>query len=116
VTCVGALHPNLSGEKSEYATIQTIGTIKFYDHDAICTSQVEDFLPVDIQYYANFQDKSDPECDRGFFYVRYSTCYICRPSDFTVSEDAGIEPIDCCCFRIDSQTLSNHTARSHFEC
>jgi hypothetical protein len=29
-----------------------------------------------------------------FFYVRYSIphCFICRPSDSTVSEDAGIEP------------------------
>ncbi len=27
------------------------------------------------------------------FYVRYSQhCFICRPSDSTVSEDAGIEP------------------------
>ncbi len=25
------------------------------------------------------------------FYVRYSTLLICRPSDSTVSEDAGIE-------------------------
>jgi hypothetical protein len=33
-------------------------------------------------------------------------CFICRPSDSTVSEDAGIEPMqDCCDFSIDSQTL-----------
>jgi hypothetical protein len=30
--------------------------------------------------------------DFFFFYVRYSTLLICRPSDFSVSEDAGIEP------------------------
>jgi hypothetical protein len=29
-------------------------------------------------------------------------CYICRPSDSTVSEDAGMAPND---FDIDSQTL-----------
>jgi hypothetical protein len=31
--------------------------------------------------------------------------FICRPSDTTVSEDAGIEPRICCDFGIDSQTL-----------
>jgi hypothetical protein len=31
-------------------------------------------------------------------------CYICCPLDSTVSEDAGIEPMqDCCNFGIDSQ-------------
>jgi hypothetical protein len=28
-----------------------------------------------------------------FMYVLSSTCFICRPSDSTVSEDAGIEPM-----------------------
>jgi hypothetical protein len=30
----------------------------------------------------------------GFFLLMYDIqhCFICRPSDFTVSEDAGIEP------------------------
>jgi hypothetical protein len=30
--------------------------------------------------------------DLDLFYVLYEHCFICRPSDFTVLEDAGIEP------------------------
>ncbi len=32
-------------------------------------------------------------------------CFICRPSDTTVLEDAGIETQERCDFGIDSQTL-----------
>jgi hypothetical protein len=32
-------------------------------------------------------------------------CFICRPSDSTVSEDAGIEPRNVANFGIGSQTL-----------
>ncbi len=59
-----------------------------------------DFLRTAIQYYAKFQEKPDPEC--VFFYFFYffmyviQQCFICRPSNSTVSEDAGIEPMDCC--------------------
>jgi len=47
------------------------------------------------------------------FYVRYSTlCFICRPSDFTVSEDAGIEPRTVPTTAV-AVRRSNHSARSH---
>ncbi len=46
----------------------------------------------------------------GFFGVFLSMyviqhCFVCRPSDSTVSEDAGDRTQDCCDFGIDSQTL-----------
>jgi hypothetical protein len=56
------------------------------------------------------------------FYILYSTCFICRPSDSTVLEDAGIEPRTgvSCDFGIgksDAQTtrldLIHNSARSH---
>ncbi len=40
-----------------------------------------------------------------FFKYIIQHCFICRPSGSTVSEDAGIEPRDCCYFGIDSQKL-----------
>jgi hypothetical protein len=39
-------------------------------------------------------------------------CFICRPSDFTVSEDAGIEPRKVATTAL-AVRRSNHTARSH---
>jgi hypothetical protein len=43
----------------------------------------------------------------GFFCSVYCIqhCFICRPSDSTVSVDAGIESKDCCDFGIGSQPL-----------
>jgi hypothetical protein len=39
-------------------------------------------------------------------------CYICRPSDFTVSEDAGIEPGTIATSALTARR-SNHSARSN---
>ncbi len=37
--------------------------------------------------------------NRGIFWIFFfQHCFICRPSDSTVSKDAGIEPTDCCDF------------------
>jgi hypothetical protein len=45
----------------------------------------------------------------GFFLLMYviQHCFICRPSDSTVSEDAGIEPrsVATLAISIDKQTL-----------
>jgi hypothetical protein len=41
----------------------------------------------------------------GIFYIRFQQCFICRPSDSTVSEDAGIESRTVANFGTDSQTL-----------
>jgi hypothetical protein len=43
----------------------------------------------------------------GFFISSYfiQHCFICRPSDFPVPTDVGIEPMDRCNWCIDSQTL-----------
>ncbi len=51
----------------------------------------------------------------GFFLFMYviQHCFFCRPSDSIVSEDAGIEPRTVPTLAIVSQTLSNHSARSH---
>jgi hypothetical protein len=40
-----------------------------------------------------------------FFIYVIQYCFICRLSDSTVSEDAGIEPRTVATFGIDSQTL-----------
>ncbi len=40
-------------------------------------------------------------------------CFICRPSDSSVSEDAGIEPRTVLDFGFGSLTLHPHLARSH---
>jgi hypothetical protein len=40
---------------------------------------------------------------------------ICRPSDSTVSEDAGIEPRAVATFALTARR-SNHSARSHENC
>ncbi len=40
-------------------------------------------------------------------------CFICRPSDSTVLEDAGIETQDCCDFVALTARRSNHSDRSH---
>jgi hypothetical protein len=43
----------------------------------------------------------------GFFLFMYDIqhCFICRPLDSTVLEDAGIEPQDSCDYGIGYQTL-----------
>ncbi len=47
-----------------------------------------------------------------FFMYCIQHCLICRPSDFTVSEDAGIEPRTVATSAL-AVRLSNHYARSH---
>jgi hypothetical protein len=46
------------------------------------------------------------------FYVRYSNYFICRPSDSTVSKDAGIKPRTVVATAL-AVRHSNHSARSH---
>jgi hypothetical protein len=48
------------------------------------------------------------------FYLMYviQHCFICRPSDSTVSEDAGIEPRTVATLELTARR-SNHSARSH---
>jgi hypothetical protein len=41
----------------------------------------------------------------------FNTCFICRPSDSTVSEDAGIEPRTVATWALTARR-SNHSARS----
>ncbi len=50
----------------------------------------------------------------GFFLFMYDIqhCFICRPSDSTVSEDAGIEPRTVATTAL-AVGRSNHSARSH---
>jgi hypothetical protein len=49
------------------------------------------------------------------FYILYSTCFICRPSDPTVLEDPWIWTQDCCELWLWHWHIrrSNHSARSH---
>ncbi len=49
-----------------------------------------------------------------FFLSMYCNqhCFICRPSDSTVSEDAGIEPRPVATSAL-AVSRSNHSARSH---
>jgi hypothetical protein len=49
-----------------------------------------------------------------FFFFMYCIrhCFICRPSDSTVSEDAKIEPMTVATSTL-AVRLSNHSARSH---
>jgi len=55
-------------------------------------------------------------CSRGIFlnFFRYfiQHCFICRPSDSTVSEDAGIEPRTVANTAL-AVRRSNHSAKSH---
>ena len=46
----------------------------------------------------------------GFFIYCIQHCFICRPSDFTVSEDVGIEPRTVATMAV---RRSNHSAKSH---
>ena len=39
-------------------------------------------------------------------------CFICRPSDYTMSEDVGIEPRTVATLAL-TTIRSNHSARSH---
>jgi hypothetical protein len=50
----------------------------------------------------------------GFFLFMYviQHCFICRPLDSTVSEDAGIEPRTVVTLALTAR-LSNHSASSH---
>jgi hypothetical protein len=50
----------------------------------------------------------------GFFFFMYVNkhCFICRPSDSTVSEDAGIYPSTVATFTLIARRY-NHSARSH---
>jgi hypothetical protein len=50
----------------------------------------------------------------GFFIFMYviQHCFICRPSDTSVSEDAGIEPRTVPTLALTARR-SNHLARSH---
>jgi hypothetical protein len=54
------------------------------------------------------------ELDLQSFYIRYDIqhCFICRPSDSTVSEDAGIEPRTVATTAL-AVRRSNHSALSH---
>jgi hypothetical protein len=47
-----------------------------------------------------------------FFMYDIQHCFICRPSDSTVSEDAGIEPRTVATTAL-AVRRSNHSARSH---
>jgi hypothetical protein len=46
-----------------------------------------------------------------FLYV-IQLCFICRPSDYTVSDDAGIEPRTVATLALTARR-SNHSVRSH---
>ena len=48
----------------------------------------------------------------GFFMYCIQHCFICRLSDSTVSEDAGIEPSTVATLALAARR-SNHSARSH---
>jgi hypothetical protein len=50
--------------------------------------------------------------DFSFFLYVIQHCFICRPSAFTVSEDAGIEPRTVATLALTARH-SNHSARSH---
>jgi hypothetical protein len=47
-----------------------------------------------------------------FFQYYIQHCFICRPSDSTVSEDAGVEPRTVATSSLPDRR-SNHSARSH---
>ncbi len=42
-------------------------------------------------------------------------CFICHPSDYTVSEDAGIEPMTVVTLALTAMHTLNQTARSHLK-
>jgi hypothetical protein len=42
-------------------------------------------------------------------------CFNCRPSDSTVSEDAGIEPRTIATSALAVRSSTNHSARSHLD-
>jgi hypothetical protein len=48
------------------------------------------------------------------FYVRYSNCFICRPSGSTVSEDAGIEPKTVATLTTRLDLIHISSARGHY--
>ncbi len=55
------------------------------------------------------QDKAN--LTGGFFWIFIQHCFICRPSDSTVSEDAGIKPRTVATLAL-AVKHSNHSARS----
>ncbi len=72
-----------------------------------------------LYYFLNWMTKVrfQESLDKGIlgffvFYAHYSTLLICRPSDSTVSEDAGIEPRTVATSALTARR-SNHSARSH---
>jgi hypothetical protein len=48
-----------------------------------------------------------------FFHYFIQHCFICRPSDSTVSEDAGIKPRTVATMAL-AVRRSNQSARSHY--
>jgi hypothetical protein len=71
-----------------------------------CISQSETLL---LRYYKSFKGGFF-----GFFTFMYVIphCFICRPSDYTVLEDAGIESKAVATLALTARR-SNHLARSH---
>ncbi len=49
----------------------------------------------------------------GFFMYCIQDCFICRPTDSIVSEDAGIEPRTVATTASTFKRRSNHSAKSH---
>jgi hypothetical protein len=49
----------------------------------------------------------------GFFKYVSQHCFICRPSNSTVSENVGIKPRNFATLALAVSLLSNHSARSH---
>ena len=87
VTCVGALHPNLSGEESVYATIQTLGgTIKFNYHGVQLRWWIFFQLRFDILQISNRGPILNVKGGFSWFfillYVRYSTVLHLPPLKF----------------------------------
>ncbi len=57
-------------------------------------------------HLTELSDRDDiPILDFFLFMYVIQLCFICRPSDSTVSEDAGIEPRTDATLALDSQTL-----------
>jgi hypothetical protein len=48
----------------------------------------------------------------SMYFIQHCFCFICRPSDFTVSEDAGIEPRSVATLAL-AVRRCNHSAISH---
>ncbi len=110
------LERSLSTPRSRPSAVPSNSTIMGYSSGGGFSSSCDSILYKLPRKARSWMLKGDFLDFLYFFTYVIQQCFICRPSNSTVSEDGGIKPIDCCCFRIDSQTLSNHTARSHPEC